>query len=66
MSAPAQHLVTVTDTHAVAHLVTEESMAAGHQVGRYLAICGHRVFPASLTTPEHGHCRTCVQRRTAR
>lgn len=66
MSAPAQHLFTVTDAHGLAHLVTDESMTAGHRSGRYLTICDQQVLTASLTTPEHRPCRRCTQRRTTR
>ncbi|MGH3798139.1 MAG: hypothetical protein ACRDSP_25085 [Pseudonocardiaceae bacterium] len=66
MSAPAQRLLTVTDTQGIAHLVTDESMATGHRAGRFLAVCGQRVLTASLTTPQRGCCRVCAQRRTAR
>lgn len=66
MTAPAQRLLTVTDAQGIAHLVTDESMAAGHRAGRYLARCDRQVFTASLTTPERGHCRGCAQRRSTR
>ena len=49
----------VTDTEGTAHLVAEEAMAAGRRGGRYLAVCGTQVLAASLTTPEHGSCRSC-------
>lgn len=66
MTAPAQRLLTVTDAQGIAHLVTDEAMAAGHRAGRYLAVCDQHVLTASLTTPEHSHCRGCAQRRTTR
>lgn len=66
MSAPAQRLLTLTDTNGIAHLVTDESMTAGHHAGRYLTLCRKRVLTASLTTPPQPHCRDCAQRRSAR
>jgi hypothetical protein len=54
-------VVDVTDS--VVHLVTDEQMAAGRHAGRYLAVCGHLVASASLTTPETGHCKRCRQWR---
>ncbi len=66
MSAPSQRLLTVTDAQGLAHLVTDESMTAGHHAGRYLTMCGQRVLTASLTTPARGHCKRCARRRTAR
>ena len=49
----------VTDNAGVAHLVTEEAVAAGRSFGRYRAGCGWEVVAASLTTPECGSCRSC-------
>jgi len=57
---------TVTDNGGVAHLVTEEAMAAGRPMGRYLAVCGSSVLAASLTTPECGSCRSCLRWRAGR
>lgn len=59
MSAPAVVLFPVTGTDGVTHLVTEEAMAAGRPTGCYVATCGTAVPAASLTTPEHGRCRSC-------
>lgn len=48
----ASRLVAVTDarTH-VEHLVSQESVVAHRLSGRYSAVCGIEVLPASLTEP---------------
>ena len=51
---------------ATAHLVTDAAAVAGRRSGRYRAVCGELVLAASLTMPEHGHCRACQQWRAAR
>lgn len=68
MNAPTAEatLLAVTDTDGVAHLVTDDAVAAGHTHGRYVACCGAEVLPASLITPDRGHCRSCRQRRAGR
>ena len=66
MSAPALVLFTVTGTDGVAHLIAEDAMAAGRRAGRYLAVCGAQVLAASLTSPEHGRCRSCRRWRAGR
>lgn len=44
-----------------AHLVTDAAVAAGRaDAGRYVAVCGTVMLPASLTTPETGHCASCA------
>jgi hypothetical protein len=44
-----------------AHLLTDEALAAGRRgEGRYTALCGVEVLPASLTVAERGHCTSCV------
>lgn len=44
-----------------AHLVTDEAAAAGRvNAGRYVAICGTVVLPASLTAPEASYCTSCT------
>lgn len=48
---------------AIAHLVTDEQMAAGRQFGRYTAVCGESVLVASLTAPEREYCRQCRRSR---
>jgi hypothetical protein len=56
----------VTDNAGVEHLVTEEAMAAGRPIGRYVAVCGAPVLAASLTTPECSSCRACRHWRADR
>ncbi|MGH4000579.1 MAG: hypothetical protein ACRDTJ_24305 [Pseudonocardiaceae bacterium] len=50
-----------------AHLLTADAVAAGRRPqGSYVALCGQRVLPASLTVgPEH-HCLSCQWWRVAR
>ncbi|MGH3854229.1 MAG: hypothetical protein ACRDR6_12200 [Pseudonocardiaceae bacterium] len=44
----------------IAHNVTEEAFAAGRRAGgRYVALCGARVLPASLSAPACFHCPAC-------
>ena len=44
----------------IAHCVTEETFAAGRRAGgRYVALCGAPVLPASLSAPARYHCPTC-------
>jgi hypothetical protein len=55
-------LLGVTDARtSVAHLVTDEAMAAGRAQGRYQAVCGREVLASSLTAEESGHCWACRQ-----
>lgn len=44
-----------------AHLVTEDAVIAGCRAGRYPAVCGVEVLPASLTIPERGYCPPCAR-----
>lgn len=46
-------------THAVAHAVLAESLAAG--TGHCTAVCGHMVLPASLSSPPGSRCALCDQ-----
>lgn len=46
-------------THAVAHAVLSESLAAG--TGHCTAVCGHMVLPASLSSPPGSRCVLCEQ-----
>lgn len=46
-------------THAVAHAVLAESLAAG--TGHCTAVCGHMVLPASLSSPPGSRCVLCDQ-----
>lgn len=58
-------LLGVTDARtSIAHLVSDEAMAAGRRAGCYVAICGCEVLASSLATEESGHCRACRQQRT--
>ncbi|MGH3887300.1 MAG: hypothetical protein ACRDSZ_12170 [Pseudonocardiaceae bacterium] len=54
-------VITMTDARTRrAHLVTDAAVAAGRaDGGRYVAVCGIAVLPASLTTPETSHCVSC-------
>ncbi|MGH3813548.1 MAG: hypothetical protein ACRDUV_14035 [Pseudonocardiaceae bacterium] len=59
-SAHTAALRAVTDvSSSLAHLVTDEQMAAGRRFGRYTAVCGDHVLAASLTAPESGYCKRC-------
>jgi hypothetical protein len=42
------------------HLMTPDAAAAGRR-GRYVALCGADVIPASLTEPGQGRCEPCVR-----
>lgn len=43
------------------HLLTPDALAAGlSAAGRYIALCGEDVVPASLTEPGNGRCSSCV------
>ena len=54
--------VEVVDAHTLhVHLLTNDALAAGrHPEGRYIALCGQEVLPASLTDPGHNRCPSCV------
>ncbi len=45
----------------IEHLVTDEEFAAHRHAGRYLAVCGAQVLAASLSAPDRGRCRDCVE-----
>jgi hypothetical protein len=50
-------VIVVTDAEVgLAHLVIDEAMET---VGRYIAVCGMTVFPASLAAPIGPSCRRC-------
>lgn len=59
-----RHRITIplVDAHTLmAHYLTDEAFAAGRlAAGRYVALCGRDVLPASLTVAEVDHCRRCV------
>jgi hypothetical protein len=60
-------VTTMTDARTSrAHLVTDDAAAAGRRIGHYRAVCGELVLAASLTTPERGSCRACMQWRAGR
>jgi hypothetical protein len=43
-----------------AHLLTPDALADGrHAAGRYIALCGQDVLPASLVEPGRGRCTSC-------
>ena len=44
----------------IAHRVTTDAFAEGRRAGgRYLAVCGAQVLPASLAAPARSHCPAC-------
>jgi len=44
----------------IGHRVTEQAFAEGTRTGDgYLALCGARVLPESLTAPARYHCPAC-------
>lgn len=44
----------------IEHRVTDDAFAVGRRAGgRYIALCGAQVVPASLTAPARSHCPTC-------
>ncbi|MGH4017144.1 MAG: hypothetical protein ACRDSL_25105 [Pseudonocardiaceae bacterium] len=50
----------MTDTRTVvAHLVTDEAVAAGRRAGRYIGVCEAVVLPGSLTEGTDRFCRSC-------
>lgn len=50
----------MTDTcTVVAHLVTDEAVAAGRHAGRYVGVCGAVVLPGSLPEDANRYCRSC-------
>jgi hypothetical protein len=43
------------------HLLTDDAVAAGRlPAGRYVALCGLVILPASLTVGERDRCRECM------
>ena len=62
MATVALRLVALTDVRTnLAHRVTDEAMVAGRRAGgRYRAVCGVDVLPASLSAPERGFCDDCA------
>ncbi|MGH3887740.1 MAG: hypothetical protein ACRDSZ_14435 [Pseudonocardiaceae bacterium] len=43
----------------IAHFLSAGAAAAGRGGGRYVALCGAEVIPASPTALPKGFCRTC-------
>jgi hypothetical protein len=44
-----------------AHFLTDEALDAGRRgAGRYVALCGRDVLPASLTVAQARYCTGCV------
>ena len=51
-------VIVITDARVgTAHLVADEAIDA---MGRYVAVCGMAVLPASLSTPIGHSCRGCT------
>jgi hypothetical protein len=45
----------------VEHLLTDDALSGGRRPqGRYIALCGVTVLPASLTVGERDRCRSCA------
>ncbi len=45
---------------SLTHLLTPDAAAAGRRGGgRYIAVCGAEVIPASMTEPGRGDCEPC-------
>lgn len=43
-----------------AHFLSDAAAVAGRRGGgRYFALCGAELIPASLTAPPEGYCRSC-------
>ncbi len=53
--------IAVTDgLTRVTHRVSSEAMSEGRRTGgRYQAVCGVQLWPASLTEPGRGRCPAC-------
>ncbi|MDQ3764947.1 MAG: hypothetical protein M3460_26580 [Actinomycetota bacterium] len=59
-TAPLVTIELVDSRTEVAHRVTDEAFTTGRRAGgRYRAVCGVLVLPASLTAPGRGHCPAC-------
>lgn len=59
--APRPPGIAVTDgLTRVTHRVSSEAMSYGRRSGgRYRALCGVQLWPASLTDPGQGRCPAC-------
>lgn len=66
-AARRDRVLAMTDTETrIAHLVTDEAMAAGRRAGRYVAACTTVVVPGSLKEDTNRYCRACQQWMVAR
>ncbi|MGQ0775044.1 MAG: hypothetical protein ACT4NY_11610 [Pseudonocardiales bacterium] len=67
LAVAAPHVIKMIDTcTVVAHLVTDEAMAAGRRAGRYVGLCGAVVLPGSLKEDTNRSCSLCWQRMATR
>lgn len=59
---PRPRTVEIVDVVSrMAHQLTFDAVdAARGASGRYIALCGSEVLPASLTAPPQGRCRSCI------
>lgn len=48
------------------HLIDLDVIAVARSRGRYPALCGTDVLPASMTAKERGFCRDCLRRQVDR
>ncbi|MGH3963636.1 MAG: hypothetical protein ACRDSN_19740 [Pseudonocardiaceae bacterium] len=56
-----RRVIEMVDISLEAHYLTDAAAVAGRGGGgRYYALCGAEVIPASLTAPPTGYCRTCA------
>jgi hypothetical protein len=57
-----QRAVELVDARTLtAHFLTLDALASGRlPKGRYIALCGQDVLPASLAEPGRGRCRLCI------
>lgn len=67
LAVATPHVIKMTDTRTVvAHLVTDEAVAAGRRAGRYVGLCGADVLPGSLKEDTNRFCPYCRQRMATR
>lgn len=52
--------VWLTSAEGVDHAVTDDEIAAGRVLGRYVALCGATVVAASMSAPPGLRCPRCV------
>lgn len=58
--APRVGIELVDGRTRVAHRVTTDELMAAASAGSCIALCGMRVFVASLTDPGRRRCQTCA------